>query len=105
MSRGLGEQVVRVRVEGGALDEDDGVDAVAFEQRVEIARVEWARDGSVLGRHPRLRRVRRIPEVNVRIDDHREASQPDSAASAASVHASPYGNSYRASDSGCISML
>ena len=58
----------------GALDEDDGVDAVPFEQRVEIARVERARDGSVLGRHPRLRCVRRVPEVNVRVDDHREAS-------------------------------
>ena len=106
MSRRLREQVVRVGVEAGALYEDDGVDAVPFEQRVEIARAEWrarsqrARTSStaeVCAPHPRDERAHRRSFVDLR--------QPDSVASAASVHARPYGNSYRASDSGFISML
>jgi hypothetical protein len=67
---GLREEIVRVGVEAGPLDEDDRVDAVAVEQGAEITRPERSRDRLVLGRHPRLWRVRRIPEMNVRVDDH-----------------------------------
>jgi len=81
------------------------MDAVVLEVRAKVLRPEGPSDRCVLGRHPRLGRVLWIPEMNVRVNDHSSIRQPDSDASAASVQARPYGNSYRASDSGSISML
>ena len=89
--RGSSEEIVRVGVETGPLDEDHGVDAVAFDQRLDVGGTERAVDRDVLLGHPRLRRARRIPEVDVRVDPH--AAPTGCPSRAAAFHTSPPGNS------------
>lgn len=64
----LREEIVGVAVEARTLDEDDGVDAVPVEQRAQVGRAEGPRDLLDLRRHPRLRRVRLVPQVDMCVD-------------------------------------
>jgi hypothetical protein len=64
------EHVVGVLVERGTLHEHRARNTGRGEQRLEVRRLEGARDDGVLLRHPGLRDARRVPEVVVSVDCH-----------------------------------
>ena len=98
------EQVVGVRVEVGSLDQHSPVDSMNGQRRSQGRRFEDPVDRAMIRRHPRQRIPRGVPEMVMRINDHRDHSEGTRPA-AMSVQTGPSGKAYSASDSARISML
>src|SRR5207247_10522731 len=89
--RGRGEELARLVEARSRLNEDRLVHAVRGEQRLQILRAEPAADWRERLGHPRIGRLRRVPEVVVSVDHE--------------CHAAPFGYAYSRSEPGFISML
>src|SRR5204862_6214406 len=87
--RGGCEERPRLIEARSRLDKDRPVDAVRGEQGLQILGAEPPADRRERLGHPRIRRLRRIPEMMVSVYDH----------------AAPPGKAYARSDSAFISML